>query len=426
MSTKERRRLAVLGQVHSGHLTVAAAGRVLGISERQARRLWSRFQAEGDVALVHGLRGRPGNRGGDASERERVLALYQEHYRDFGCTLACEYLAERHGLVVDDQTLRRWLRKAGLWERRRKSPVKRRRRARRACLGELVQIDGSHHDWLEGRASELGRCCLMVMVDDATSRTLARFYAGETSEAAMSIFRTWALAWGLPMALYPDQDSIYRINGERADQIEARTGKRPQTQFGRAMAELGVELICAKSPQAKGRVERMNGTLQDRLVKALRVAGICDLASANAYLEQTFLPQHNARFTVTAADAADVHRATDAAEVDAALCTKDLRVVGRDHCISWEGQVMQLQPDRRTPSLVGKRVTVRRALGGTVTVHWRDRDVAWQQVPARPQGPATKPTLAERVAEHAGPSKPAADHPWRASQVYEGKRRLAP
>jgi len=426
MSTKERRRLAVLEQVKSGRLSLVAASARLGLSYRQTRRVFQRFKSEGDAGLVHRLRGQAGNRRVDPAVRERAVSLYGEHYGDFGCTLACEYLAERHDLVVDDQTLRRWLASAGLWRRRRKSPVKRRRRERRASFGELVQIDGSHHDWFEGRASAsassdgsdeagepVGRCVLMVMIDDATGFTLARFFDAETTAAAMTMFRLWSLEHGLPLELYPDRDSIYRVNTKAADEEEARTGRRPPTQFGRAMTELDVKVTCAKSPQAKGRVERMNGTLQDRLIKALRVAGISDMDSANAFLEQTFLPQLNARFTVPPANEVDAHRPVSEAELDAALCVREQRKVSKDHCVSWEGRVMQLKVGLGLPSLAGKQVTVRRSLDGTVTVHWRDRVVEWEALKPRPVRAAPVLPLVERVASHTGPQKPSADHPWR-------------
>lgn len=424
MSMKERRRLVVLGQVRSGHLTVKSAGELLGLSERQARRLWKRYRAEGDGGLVHRLRGRPGNRRVDPSVRERAVGLYREHYGDFGCVLACEYLAERHGLVVDDQTLRRWLIEAKLWRRRRKSPPRRQRRPRKVCFGQLVQLDGSHHDWFEGRNPDVPACVLMVMIDDATGWTEARFFEAETTQAAMEVFGVWSLMHGLPLEVYPDQDSIYRVNGEAADAIEARTGKRPVTQFGRAMEELGVRLTCARSPQAKGRVERMNGTLQDRLIKAMRVEGISDIAAANAYLKRTFLPKFNARFTVEPTDRADVHRPTDEAELAGALCTKDLRKVSRDQCVRWAGRVLQLQPDRRTPSLAGKTVTVRQALDGTVTVSWRNRSVAWTDAPPPPRRAADKPPLARRLAEHQPPHKPPADHPWRGKPPAPATKRV--
>ena len=410
MNTKERRRLAVLGQVEAGHLSVAEAGHLLDLSERQVRRVWKRYQADGDAGLVHRLRGGPGNRRTDLAVRERALALYGEHYSDFGCTLASEMLLEHHGLVVDDQTLRRWLTSAGLWHRRRKSPTKRRRRERRACLGQLVQMDGSHHDWFEGRR---GPCVLMVMIDDATSLTMAWFVEGETTLAAMTIFEQWSRSHGLPTELYPDRHSIYRVNTKSADEQEIRTGQRPMTQFGRAMSQLGVKLTCAKSPQAKGRVERMNGTLQDRLVKALRLAGINTIDAANTYLEQKFLTQLNQRFMVAPASAADAHLAVSEAVLHASLCVQQQRTVGRDHCVSWQGRVLQLKAPKALASLAGKCVTVQQALDATVSVHWREQTVAWQAVDQRPHAVQSAPSLAQRVAEHQPPGKPSANHPWR-------------
>jgi transposase len=240
MSIKERRRLVVLAQVAAGRLTVASAAGLLGLSERQTRRVWKRYRPQGAAGLGHRLRGRAGNRRIEASVQRWAVELYRRHYGDFGPTLAAEYLGERHGLVVDDQTLRRWLMRGGLWQRRRKSRPKRHRRPRRMCFGELVQLDGSPHDWFEGRAGRaLQECCLMVMVDDATGWTAARFFPAETTHAVMSIFRDWTRAHGLPRALYPDRHSIHRRNDPQADEIYARTGQWPPTQFGRALAELG-------------------------------------------------------------------------------------------------------------------------------------------------------------------------------------------
>ena len=410
MNTKERRRLAVLGQVAAGYLSVAGAGRLLALSERQVRRVWQRYQAEGDRGLVHRLRGVPGNRRADPAVREDAVALYREFYSDFGCTLASEMLLEHHGLTVNAQSLRRWLSSAGLWHRRRKSPLKRRRRARRACLGELVQMDGSHHDWFEGRR---GACVLMVMIDDATSLTLAQFFERETTLAAMTIFEQWSRTHGLPTELYPDRHSIYRVNTKSADEQAHRTGRRPLTQFGRAMSQLGVKLTCAHSPQAKGRVERMNGTLQDRLVKALRLAGIDTIEAANTYLQQTFLTHLNERFTAAPSSAADAHMAVNTALLSASLCVQQQRMVGQDHCVSWQGQVLQLKPGKGLSSLAGKRVTVQQALDSTLSVHWGQQTVAWQSVDHRPQTIKPALALAQRVAEHQPPSKPSAAHPWR-------------
>ncbi len=413
MSVKERRRLAVLSQVAEGRMTVAAAGRQLGLSERQVRRVWKQYREQGDAGLVHGLRGRPGNRRTKAAVRAGALELYREHYRDFGPKLACEYLAEHHDLLVPPRTLGRWLTQAKLWRPRPRRPVKRQRRPRREHFGELVQFDGSPHDWFECGQP----CCLMVMVDDATGWTDAQFFEAETTVAAMTMVRDWSLSHGLPQALYTDRHSIYRRNDKEADEIADRTGRRPPTQLGRALQDLGVGLIWAHSPQAKGRVERKNRTLQDRLVKALRLAGIREMEAANDYLREVFLPRLNQQFTSAAAQGADLHVPVAPETLDAALVHREVRRVGRDQCVSFEGQVLQLHPEREMGSLAGKQVRVERTLGGQVRVKWRDRLVPWRAVVERPRPSPARPSLRERVASHQRTWKPPRSHPWRAPAV---------
>jgi len=410
MSVKERRRLGVLSQVESGQLTLRQAADLMELSYRQAKRLWRQWRLQGDAGLVHKLRGRPGNRCVDPQLRDQVVALYREHYRDFGLTLACEYLLSEHGIAVDDSTLGRWLRSAQLWRPSRKSPAKHHRRQRRACLGELVQIDGSHHDWFEGRGPQ---CVLMVMVDDATNRTWAQFYESEHALAAMDVLRQWSLRWGLPLSLYPDRHSIYWVSGEEADEVEDRTGKRPLTQFGRAMQELGVTYRPARTPQAKGRVERMNGILQDRLVKAMRLEGLGAIQEANVYLREHYLPALNQRFEKPPACVSDAHQPVDEEALDRALCLREDRVVGRDHCVSYQGQILQLDPGRKLPSLAGKRVLVEQVLEGSLRVVWKGQAVEHGAVPQRPVQSDSQPTLSERIAAQAEPYKPPKNHPWR-------------
>ena len=248
------------------------------------------------------------------------------------------------------------------------------------------------------------------MIDDATSWTYAQFFEGETTHAAMLMLRAWALAYGLPRRLYPDRHSIYRINTQNADEIEARTGQHPRTQFGRAMAQLGVHITCAKSPQAKGRVERMNGTLQDRLVKALRVEGIDDIAAANAYLQATFLPQLNARFAVAPADATDVHMAVDETLLAGALCEREDRVVSKDQCVMWASRVLQLHSPM---NLAHKRVEVRRLLDGQTQVLRHDALISYRTLTVRPPKTVAQPPLKQRSVQDQKPWKPPADHPWR-------------
>lgn len=415
MSLKERDRLALLRRVGDGQMTLVAAAAELGVSYRQVKRLWRGYRSRGDAGVVHGLRGRPSNnRVASDGRRGRALALYREHYQHFGPTLAAEQMASRDGLAVNHETLRGWLIDAGLWRAARQPRRRHRRRERRACFGELLQLDGSDHAWF---GPEHPRCVLMVMVDDATGLALARFFEAETTAAAMTIFRQWALAHGLPGTLYPDRHSIYRRNDKEADEIEHRTGVRPATRFGQAMAELGVKLTCARSPQAKGRVERLNATLQDRLVKLLALEGITTIAGANAYLDATYLAAHNARFTVAPTKADDAHRPIPAVTVlPGVLCPVcEARVVDKTGCVSWRGRCFELlgrdgSPRRR------HRVLVRERLDGTVElVGLADgRVLESRELATRPVATeVVKPSLAERVAAHKGPTKPADNHLWR-------------
>lgn len=290
MSRKERRRLTVLAKVKEGELTLVGAAQALGLSYRQAKRIWKRYGTEGDAGLVHRSRGKTGSRRIEEEQREKILEFFQTEFRDFGPTLATEYLA-RKNLRVDHETLRRWLIEKQLWVVKRRRQKHRQWRERRACLGEMVQIDGSHHDWFEGRRE---RAVLMVMIDDATGRVWARFSEEETTAACYDLFEQWVRRWGVPLSLYADRDSIYQC--DRAPTVAEQLARiEPKTQFGRAMERLGVTLIPAYSPQAKGRVERCHGTLQDRLVKALRLGAISDLEAANEFLEREFLPEFNRR-----------------------------------------------------------------------------------------------------------------------------------
>ena len=297
MSQKERERIPVMKAIGKGELKLVKAAELLGVSYRQTRRIWRRYLADGDAGLVHRTRGKPGPRRKATAFREEVLGFIRDRYPDFGPTLAAEYLADEHGLEVDHETLRRWLNAEGLRKPKHRRQTHRARRERRPCLGQMVQLDGSHHDWFEGRAEQ---CCLMVMVDDATNRTLARFSPKETTRACYDIFEQWAEQSGLPRSIYADRHSIYLTQREPTV-AEQLAGKEPKTQFGRAMERLSVDLIAAQSPQAKGRVERMNGTLQDRLVKAMRLKGISDIEQANDYLAKTYLPDFNQRFMRVAA-----------------------------------------------------------------------------------------------------------------------------
>jgi molybdenum-dependent DNA-binding transcriptional regulator ModE len=411
MSQKERTRMGVMKQVKAKLLSIVAAGKLLGLSYRQAKRIWCRYRDKGDKGLVHRGRGRTGNRCKATRIRERILARYKERYADFGPTLAAEHLG-REGLVIDHETLRLWLLAKGWWTIKRRRQKHRQWRERKACFGELVQMDGSHHDWFEGRR---GPAVLMVMIDDATNRTYAQFSEQETTRAAYDTFEGYVRRHKMPVGLYVDRDSIYRADREPTV-AEQLAGQEPLTQFGRAMKGLGVAIELAYSPQAKGRVERRNGLLQDRLVKELRLAGISDLKGANHFLEEKFLPDLNRRFWVKPAQEADAHRAVprNLAEL---LNWEQERVVQRDWTVAWEGRWFQIESGHEALCLVGRSVIVRQLRDGTVHLVREGQKLNCRELAQRP----TRAAQRKPLRTGASPIKPKAAHPWRQFGTGVGK-----
>jgi transposase len=382
MSQKERDVLKILHSVGRGERSQAEAARLLDLSTRHVRRLQRRLQAHGDRALVHGLRGRPSNHRCRPDFKHAVLEAYRLRYHDFGPTFASEKLADE-GLVVGPQTLRRWLIEAGLWQRQRRRDPHRSRRPRRDCWGELVQMDASIHDWLEGRGEEV---VLISLIDDATSRTLARFYPAGTVETHMDLLSRWLRRFGRPLAVYTDRHSIF----EPQDKGQARPDS--ETQFGRALRELGIDLIRAHSPQAKGRVERSFGTAQDRWVKELRLQRVTTCAEANTVLDR-LLPAHNRRFGRAARQAADAHRPLGPGhDLAAILSRQEQRVVANDYTIRFRNRFYQLLKPV-CPGLRGGTVTVEERLDGSLAVRFRERYLNYREV--RPEerhgGSAPKP-----------------------------------
>ncbi|HVV73561.1 MAG TPA: ISNCY family transposase [Verrucomicrobiae bacterium] len=402
MSQKERTRLGVMQQVKAQKMTLVAAAEVLGLGYRQLKRVWRRYRKEGDKGLVHRGRGRASNRATAPEVKQRVLRRYEQRYAGFGPTLACEHLSQE-GLKVDHETLRRWLLAKGSWTIQRRRQKHRQQRERKPCFGQMVQMDGSEHDWFEGRA---GRAVLMVMIDDATNRTYARFAEGETTRAAYDVFEGYVRKYGLPQGLYVDRDSIYKTTREPSI-AEQLAGEQPLTQFGRAMKQLGVDLDLAYSPQAKGRVERRNGLLQDRLVKELRLAGISELEAANAFLEEQFLSQLNRRFCVEPAQPADVHRGVPR-QLKEVLSWEEERVVQQDWTVSWQGRYFQIAQAHEDLCLAKKTIIVRELRDGTIQLVWGGQKLQWKELSQRPV----------RVAKPKAPRQtvlvaPAKDHPWR-------------
>ena len=427
MSARELTRVEVLARVTAGALSVKSAAVLLHVGYRQAKRLARRYRAEGAKGLKHRSAGQPSNHARAAVERERVLALVREKYSGpidvrFGPTLAAEHLASEDSIPVHHDTLRRWMLAAGLWSRARTRSVHRARRERKAHFGELVQLDGSFHLWYEARAP---RGCLMNLVDDATGRTLARLGAEETIWAAVDVLRRWIETYGVPLALYTDWKNVY-VRVPNAE--EQATGAVPLTQFGRMCASLGIQIIAASSPQAKGRVERNHGTHQDRLVKKLRRVGIADATAANAFLEATYLPQHNARFAQAPASAEDFHRRTPSRVVlDRALQLEETRVLSNDWVIRYDTRYLQvarqshLAPARST-------VLVREARDGTIELRYRGRLMKWVEIPApRKAAVLAAPERIPPVPATRRAWRPSTDHPWRRdyAQIQQGVVELA-
>lgn len=408
MSQRERDVLAVMRGVLSGDRTQAEAARLLKRSVRQVRRLQRRLEADGDGSLVHGLRGRPSNHRHEATLRQRVLKAYRKTYTGFGPTLASEKLAA-DGIVVGVETLRRWLLAEGLWERTRRRDPHRSRRPRRSCFGELVQMDASIHDWLEGRGETL---VLITMIDDATGQLMAKFYRHGSVEAHMDLLGDWLRTHGRPHAVYTDRHSIFEPH-EKGQPLADPDAK---TQFGRALEELDIELIRAHSPQAKGRVERSFGTAQDRWVKELRLAKAKTLDQANAVLAKV-VPEHNRKFAKPAAKPTDAHRRLGPGHrLESILSIQHERVVSNDYVVRWSNRFYQLLPPVH-PGERGGRVVMEERLDGSLAIRFGTKELAYRKIEARENRhevkgtgkvPVMKPTPAS-----SGPRKPAANHPWR-------------
>jgi transposase len=414
MSITELKRAAVLGRVKAGDLALRGASELMGLSYRQAKRLWKRFRRKGAVGLRHRSVGRRSHRRKPAALRRKVLALVRREFggdathERFGPTLAAEHLDEEYGLAVHHETLRRWMLQAGLWSRARQAPAHRQRRERMAHFGELVQLDGSFEAWLEDRGPTAR---LMHLVDDATSRCDGRFEDQETIWGAVRSLRRWIEQYGMPLALYTDWKNVYV---RKPTDAELASGEAPLTQFGRMCATLGLRIIAASSPQAKGRVERGNGTHQDRLIKKLRRAGVADYDAANAYLAATYWAGHNARFAQAPAAPEDFHTPVPGGvDLDQVFRLETTLTVGHDWVVRHANRLLQIARRGRQYPPARSTVLVCEYEDGHLEVWYRGQRVPWTEITGRAQ-PARPPT-APRAARPAPPrrSVPTPQHPWR-------------
>lgn len=416
LTVRDIDRLRILNQVQEGRLTQPLAAQQLDLSSRQVRRLCAKMRAKGPKGIIHGLRGQPSNHQLPSGRVDKAVQLFKKHYDDFGPTFACQKMAERDGIVLGVNTLRRALVREGAWRPRRQKIRHHAWRARRACVGELVQVDGSIHDWFEGRGP---KCWLIAFVDDATSKLLwAEFADAEDTLTLMRLSREYLRHLGRPLAYYVDKDSIYKTT-RNASVDEQLRDEQPMTQFTRAMSELDIRVICAHSPQAKGRVERGFKTHQDRLVKELRLAGINDIAAATRFLREKYIDAHNVRFARPPANKTDAHRPVLRGQMlDRVLCLRTQRVVANDFTVRWKPGFMQLLVDQPVTVKPGQKIDVEVRLDRSVHLRLNDSYLAYKTIAKRAYKPdlVAHPTRGKQYDDPRitgrGPT-PTKNHPWR-------------
>jgi hypothetical protein len=365
LSEKERDRLKVLHEVEQGHLKQRQGAEQLRMSERGFRKLLRRFRKSKDSAVVHGLRGKRSNRGIAEETATKAVEAVKREYRDFGPTLAAEYLGKDLNISLSRETLRQLLIREGHWKAKRQKVTEVHVwRPRRSCEGELVQWDTSVHAWLEERGPD--RMYLIALIDDASSKLFARFVPADSSEQHRRVLKTYVERYGRPQATYTDKASLFQPTLAPGWK-EEEPGPKSETQMGRAFRELGIEWIAAHSPQAKGRIERCFGTLQDRLVKGLRKAGAATEEAANEYLEREFLKEWNERFTVQPASEVNAHRPmTEMLSLESILSHVEQRQVTNDYTVAWEGQRWQIPKAAVRPGLRRSTIRIEARLDGTL------------------------------------------------------------
>ena len=396
---RELKRLHMIHKVLEGTLTQAEAAALISLTDRQLRRIVKRIRKEGDTGICHKARGKPSNRRLPLKLKKRIVRLYQKTYTDFGPTLFTEKLEEREGIVISRETARAWLMEEGVWKKHRRRKEHRQWRERKDRYGEMVQMDGSHHDWFEGRGPV---CTFMGYIDDATGRVYGRFYGYEGTIPAMDSFGRYIKKYGLPMSVYLDKHTTYKSPAQPTLEDELN-GTEPLSEFGRALGELSVELIHANSPQAKGRIERLFNTLQDRLVKEMRLERISTLEEANAFLV-SYLPRYNRRFAVPPKKKENLHRSPEGLDLEAVLCMKTERTLRNDNTIQHERKLYQIEDRLRT-----KKVMVEERIDGAMRITSKGVSVRFHQIVQRPMKQQKERPLVTRSTAHTPP----ADHPWR-------------
>jgi len=405
MTQGELKKLHIVKKAIDKAITQAEAARIVEITTRQVRRIIKRIRLQGDKGIIHKSRGRPSNRALPERIKDKALKLCREKYHDFGPTLASEKLFERDKIKVNDETLRLWFIQENIGYRTRKKRPHRQWRQRKACYGEMVQMDGSHHDWFEGRGEP---CVLMGYIDDATGEPFGKFYPYEGTLPAMDSFKRYLEKHGIPVSLYLDKHSTYKVNQKRTIEDELN-GTDPLSQFARAAKELGVNVIHADSPQAKGRIERLFGTFQDRLIKEMRLKGIKSIEEGNRFLEG-YLPVYAKRFGVEAANDSDLHRPLPKTiDLDKILCKKTEHALRNDFTVAHDKRLYQIANNIRA-----KKVMVEERTDGSMLIKHRGSILKFKEIQARP-----KKIIMEED-RYLFPWKkgsiPSKDNPWRKFQ----------
>jgi hypothetical protein len=422
MSPRELIRLEAMHELKAGTTTQQRVARRLGLSIRQVKRIWRAFKAEGEPGLISRKRGRPSNRRHPDGYVAHAITLVREHYADFGPTFACEKLLQRHGIQLDRETLRKAMIDAELWKPKRRRRTLHIPRDRRPRFGELVQIDGSPHRWFEDRGP---RCTLLVFIDDATSKLVAlRFVKAETTNAYFSLAHEYFTRYGIPEAFYSDRFGVFRVNLKGALRGEL-------TQFARAMDQLGIELICANSPQAKGRVERVNQTLQDRLVKELRLAGISDIDSGNRFLP-AYIDEHNTRFAVSPLQEVDAHRSlSQRDDLEHTLACRYQRKLTKDLLLQFENQCFRITTKERRVVFPHAIVEIIKLLDGTMQIARNGVPLDYEILGQRRSVPIrSNKALRDRDSDYGVPNPkkahtPPETHPWNLEKKRNAIRALA-
>jgi len=408
LSQTELKKLHVIRKVLDGVVKQIEAAEMLTLSDRQIRRLIKRVKVEGDAGIGHKSRGKASGRKLPMNIRDKVIKLYRRKYKGFGPTLAAEKLHEIEDIRISDETLRLWLIESGDWKKVRKARGHRQWRERKHYFGEMIQMDGSHHDWFEGRGS---KCVLMGYIDDATGNVFGRFYEYEGTIPAMDSFKRYAKKYGLPISVYLDKHTTYKSPAKLSVK-EAIDGTEPMSEFERAMKDLGIRVIHAHSPQAKGRIERLFRTFQDRVIKEMRLKGISTIEEANKFLAK-YLPIYNRRFRVKPREEDNLHREIPKGiKLDSILCIKKERVLRNDLTVAHKSKLYQIKDKTNA-----KRVMVEEKINGKMEITHEGIRLRYKEITERPQREQKKPLVF--ILKKKKKYIPAVNHPWRGIKPKE-------